>query len=119
MENKIKILLAALTKKSLNNETVWSKTSGDNEFKIILSKATLTIDKWLDEDGENYDVKIYNEDGEEIESIHSMESEDFDNENFKLLQGLHDAVSKTFYKIDETIDSILDELENKKIIGKN
>lgn len=119
MDNKLNILIKALTEKNLNKGTVWQKTSGEGEFKIQLNKATLTIDKWNDDDGDNFSLEIYNEDGEKIQQIHTMASLIHeDAENFTLLSDLYNSVINTYYKTDETIDSIINEIKNKDIIGK-
>lgn len=119
MDNKLITLITALTEKNLNNDTIWQKTSGNNEFKIQLNKATLTIDKWDDEDGDNYSLEIYNENGEKIQYLHSMESDESDQNNFETLMKLHNSVIKTYFKVEETIDNILNEITNNKVIGKN
>ena len=119
MNNTLKNLVKALSEKNLRNETIWTKTSGENEFKIKMNKASLTVDHWNDEDGENYDLTIYNENGEQIEYVHVMTNDAFDKENFDLLKKHYESVNKTYYKVDETLDSILNEIENKKIVGNN
>lgn len=118
MDNKLNILIKELTEKNLNKGAVWQKTSGEGEFKIQLNKATLTIDKWNDEDGDNFSLDIYNENGEKIKQIHTMASLLEDAENFALLSDLYNSVINTYYKTDETIDSIINEIKNKDIIGK-
>ncbi len=113
MNDKLHTLLNVLTEKNINNETIWLKTSGDNEFKIKLSKAHLTVSQWNDGDGENYDIAIYNANGEQIEYLHVMSNDIFNKEEFDLLKKHYESVTKTYYKVDETINSIIDELIKK------
>jgi len=117
MEVRIKNLIQLLQNKTENKEAIWSRTSGDNEFKIEINNSTITTDMWADSDTIYYDFAILNENGDVVERI--SVNDNFRFEEYQILSRLYDIVKNTYFKVDETIDNILLELNsNKKIGGK-
>lgn len=111
MRDKIVHLINKLIERNSKKDMFWSKTSSDSEFKTTINKATITIEKWNDEDGENFEFCLYNSNGEKIEEIHIMESQVDD--NIQLLKNLYNSAVENYFKVDETIDGIIDSLNNE------
>ncbi|MCD8413699.1 hypothetical protein [Tenacibaculum finnmarkense] len=108
MRAKLKVLIKRITEKNQQDKIIWEKTSTETEFKATIGKATITINNWVDEDGENYQFEIYNIDGERIENILLMDS--LGDDNILLLHELYSTVIESYYQVDKTIDDILDDL---------
>ncbi|ROH96516.1 hypothetical protein EGI15_01600 [Chryseobacterium cucumeris] len=118
MDTKIRTLIQMLKDKTANKEAIWSRTSGDNEFKIEINKATITTDFWYHNDVGYYDIIILNENGDTIERV--VVNNDNLDENYWILHEFYEIVKNNYLKVDETIDNILIELNtSNKIGGKN
>ncbi|WP_288447308.1 hypothetical protein [uncultured Chryseobacterium sp.] len=115
METKIKILIQMLRDKTANKDAIWSRTSGENEFKIEINKATITTDCWYQDDIWYFDVIILNENGDTIERV--VANDGNLDENYMILSEFYDVVKNNYFKIDETIDDILFELNTNNKIG--
>lgn len=110
MREKLKELIKRVTEKNELDKIIWEKTSVDTEFKASIGKATITVNNFQDQDGENYVFKIYNTNGDQIEDIILMDS--MEDNNIILLKDLYSSVIECYYKVDKTIDDILNDLEN-------
>lgn len=109
-------LINALTEKTDAKHAIWEKTSRPNEFKIILGAGALTIDNWEDNKFLDYfEIAIYNNNGDKIEKFIVTNDDD---DEFLILQDLHNSVKREYYKVDETITSLLNEIETEDSIGK-
>jgi len=112
----IKTLIEKLIKKTNDNQAIWTKTSLDNEFKLDLEKGAITTDNFETTDGEIFvDLVIRNENGDIIENVRVGVSE---KEDYKLITGLHNIAKRKYYRVEETIKTIFEELDSDKIIGK-
>jgi hypothetical protein len=118
MEVRIKNLIFLLKNKTINKEAIWSRTSGENEFKIEFNNATITTDMWYIEDKLFYDFAILNENGDTIERI-SVNTLDSDYDDYMIISDFYDVIKNNYFKVDETIDSILIELNSSAKIGSN
>lgn len=108
-------LIKALIVKTVSKKAIWGKTSRENEFKLYLEKGAITTDCWNDDrGGESVDFAIYNIHGDKIDNF-IAEKGDTD---YTLLIELHSAAKREFYKVDETIGNLFDEINNDKSIGK-
>ena len=118
MDEKIIQLIKSLTLKTIMNKAKWNKTSRDTEFKLILSDGSITVDAWFDEErGEACnDFRLYNKNGDGVYSMLNSYGEH--SEKFDLVNDLHSAAKGKFYKIDETIDSILKEVDSVLTVGE-
>lgn len=111
----IKILIDKLKKKTELGQAIWSKTSRDTEFKLELQKGAITIDNWEDGEGLFVDIAILNENGETIErDVFNVSEEDYN-----VLFEIYMLAKNSYYKIDETLKTIFDELDSPKIVGKD
>ncbi len=112
-----KSLVEKLIARTINKTALWEKTSRDNEFRLQLTNSLITIDKWYDNQIPSMliDMAIYNEEGQQIDKIVL----DLSDEGYEQLEVLHNAIKRSYYKVDETFKSILDELDSGKQIGRN
>jgi hypothetical protein len=111
----IQNLIKALLKKTLDKKATWGKTSRPNEFKLLFEKGAVTTDYWsTDDNEETVDIGIYNSFGDRIDNIYLSKGED----GFDLLNELHQAAKREFYKVDETITGLFDEVQSDKTVGK-
>lgn len=112
------VLIEKLKKKTIDGQAKWTKTSADNEFKLELSKGAITIDNWPSTNfGYMFvDIVVINDNGDVIERAAFTDEEDL--EDYNKVLDLHKEVSKSYYKVDETIKTIFDELDSDKIVGK-
>jgi len=118
MEDRIKNLIQLLEKKTRNNDAIWTRTSGDNEFKIDINNSTITTDMWSIEDLIYYEFVILNENGDQVERIVVGDNDPFSNE-FQIVTNFYEAVKNNYFKVDETIESILKELNSGIKLGGN
>ena len=111
-----KTLVVKLQEKTTRKETIWSRTSLYSEFKLDLEKGAITVNKWYDEEErQSYvSISILNNFGDRIDSfaITSNEKEDYKN-----LDELYTLVKRAYYKVEETIHNIFNELNSSKTIG--
>jgi len=117
IDPKYKKIIDILIEKSKSKNAIWHKTSRDNEFKINLKSSTLTVDSWHnDKDGLNYiDLIIRNQRGDTIGRL--VYSDEGESEEYKYLDVLHNYARESYYKVDETIDNIFEELSGDGKIG--
>jgi hypothetical protein len=116
MENKILNIINIFKEKTISGDAVWTRTSSDNEFKIQFANATITTDNWFVDNKMCFDFVILNQNGDTIERL-SITDEDFLNSDYALLSSFYETVKNSYYKVDETIDSIIKELNTSKKIG--
>jgi hypothetical protein len=115
ISEKLKTLIEKLKIKTESRQALWKKTSRDTEFKLEFQKGAVTIDNWTDDIGTFVDLRIINENGDEVEEV-VFNSNSF--EQYIILQELSELVKKSYYKTDETFKTLLDELDSDKIVGK-
>jgi hypothetical protein len=112
--SKMKDLIMALIDKTISQKAIWGKTSRPNEFKLSLENGAVTTDRWSQDGDEIVDCCIYNVYGDKIDNfVAKSEEPDFD-----LLRELHDAAKREFYKVDETINNMFNELNDDYSVGK-
>lgn len=117
ISENLKVLIDKLKKKTESGKAIWSKTSVETEFKLELQKGAITTDKWDDsQNGESLvDLLIINANGDVIERAVFGESEPIE---YKQLLEVYELAKKSYYKVDETIKTIFDELDSENTVGK-
>jgi hypothetical protein len=116
--DNFKELLEKLKAKTLNRQAIWTKTSGDDEYKLDFGKGAVTVDRWVNPgDGNEYtECVIFNEDGNKVERIAVSDTEKAE---FDTISELHLLARNAFFKTDETFKSLFKELDSDDIIGNN
>jgi len=116
MEKVAQDLINRLIQKTEKNQAVWNKTSRSNEFKIELSNGKITTDVWFNEEESwSGDFRLYNDNGDEIYSV--CVQNDSESEDFNLLSKLNTVIKNKYYKVEETIEGVLEEVSGDDIIG--
>ncbi|MEC7770837.1 MAG: hypothetical protein VX798_06615 [Bacteroidota bacterium] len=116
MDNKIKGLIEKLISKTKSGKAHWGKTSSENEYKLAFKNAMITSDTWFDNTTgmQVADFIIRNNRGDTIQQFVFHESED----GFELLKNLNASIVESYFKVDETINDIFNELDSDKDVGK-
>lgn len=114
-------VIRKLTEKSGNREVNWLKIR-DNEFKVLLKSGAITISKNYFDPEEQYYLylRIYNLQGDTIYENSTNENEEITEStqlSFKTLDELFTLARSSYYKVEETIESIIDELSHENEIG--
>lgn len=112
--SNISSLIEAIVEKTESKEAIWGKTSRPDEFKLFLENGAVTTDWWTENGNEVIDFAIYNSFGDRIDNFIAYKGE-FD---FNLLNKLHSAAKREFYKVDETIENLFKEIKFVKSVGK-
>ena len=124
MKQNIIVLIDKVIKKTSKKQAVWSKTSSPNEFSLKLPGGRITTDSWTGEDDYNdrpgqemVDITIYNESGDVAFSRTYTKQEDPD--AFAIVAELHQEANASYYQLDKTVDSMLAEMGDDKILGED
>lgn len=116
MEEKYRVLVEKLNSNTLEKKITWETTSLDNQYKVKLGLGSIVLSKVARRVSRNkiiylrtyYELEIINDEGSVSNSISLYEKE---NKDFLLLKELYINIENTYLKRDETIDSMLDELD--------
>jgi hypothetical protein len=111
--NNIENLILALIEKTNKKEAIWGKTSRPNEFKLNFEKGAVTSDLWDKNGDEIVDFSIYNSFGDQIYNYSAQKGE----VGYEILLELHNNAKREFYKVDETISNLFNEVKSDKSIG--
>lgn len=112
--NKYNTLLVGLYNSTLENRISWQKTGRQNEFNTeisiytvsisILSQGTFSITR---EKGEKYALILINADGDQID----MQEFDPTDDEYKVIVSLYAEARRSYYNVDEVLDTLIDELK--------
>ena len=112
--DSLKNIAEKLIQKTKEKQVIWEATSG-NGFKVRLSTSSIIIDYYMDtDDCVLYVLTIFNQNGIEIDKCSVVEK----NINPDVLQELYECARKSHFKIEETYQSILTELNTVSVLGK-
>ena len=112
-------LLQKLFKKTKEKLAVWNKSSGEEQFVLKLTDGTIIIEADFDlNEGTVFRFSILNNDGVRIEFFEVKD--DFNNrDDFLLMSELHATIKRIYYKVEETIKNITNEIDNSYIVGSD
>jgi hypothetical protein len=115
IEDKYIKLIKKLTEMSNNGKVNWNQTSRDTEFKVSLKTGSVTTDFWKN-NGENYsiDFSIRNDKGD---SIYHVQADTEEGNDYDLLVALHNSAKSSYFKVDETIENMIEELGKSDTVG--
>jgi hypothetical protein len=116
MDEKAKVLVGKLTKKTNEGCVVWSETARDI-FRVTLPSAKVHIGIPGEyERIERYRLKVSDSAGNEV---YTQEvSENGDEECLELLRELYCAAKGAFYNVKDVFEGLIKELESNDIVGK-
>lgn len=116
---KLKKLIVLLTAKTLDKKAIWNKGSYDNQFKLSLPNGiAVAVHQW-DDNYQNsfWEVIVFNDQGNPIERYETSSDSETSRDDFALLKSFHKAANDQYYKVEETMDTLLNSIETQDIIG--
>lgn len=120
MDAKIKSLIENLYTKTEKREANWERIGKKDQFILILDKGKVYIDKLSTIKGEVvYQFTIMNINGDTIFNVNALKKNEFSVEpqDYDILKELHEVIKKSYFKVDETIDGLLGEINKEGEIG--
>ena len=124
MDTKIKSLIENLLGKTKKKETKWDRVGKSDRFIIYLDTGKVSVDKVISNKGNlYYQFSILNNKGDNIltisETKHSNAFPPPDSTDYDLLKELHEEIKKAYFKVEETIEGLLGEIDKEGEIGKD
>jgi hypothetical protein len=124
MDVKIKSLIENLLAKTKKRETNWDRVGKTDRFILYLDKGKVSVDKVLSNKGNLfYQFNIINTKGDNILTISETKNSNTfpppDATDYNLLKELHEEIKKAYFKVEETIEDLLGEVEKEGEIGKD
>jgi hypothetical protein len=110
-----KTLIEKLIDKTKNDKAIWTKTSGEDEFKLDLAKGAITTDVYGTPVSRMIDFRIWNDQGDVVDTI----SYHRDTPEFKIVHELHALAKRNYFEVDKIVKGIFDELDGDGVIGKS
>ncbi|MEO5909702.1 MAG: hypothetical protein ABIP95_02385 [Pelobium sp.] len=113
---KLAKLIELLTEKTKNKKAIWSKGSGDSQFKISVAEGiAVTISSWTDNWNDHFEVLVFNSNGNIIQRF--VTDNNSTSKDYQLLATFHGVASDQYYKVDETMDALLSSVNSDEVIG--
>lgn len=106
MDDKIRRLIIKLIDSTKNKSIKWSKTDRATEYYVDLKFGRVLVDNTQTR---GKDIVIFNTNGE---SIFYGSQFDEPSDDSKLINDLYERVVSQYLNADETIEGLLDELNN-------
>jgi len=123
MDTKIKSLIENLLGKTKKRETKWDRVGKSDRFIIYLDTGKVSVDKVISNKGNlYYQFSILNNNGDNILTIsETTNSNRFPphSSDYDLLKELHEEIKKAYFKVEETIEGLLGEVDKEGEIGKD
>lgn len=130
VDEKYKELINKVIQKTSEGKSNWLSTGQEDQYVLHLSKGSIVIDKYDRRMSRQvnrmvggqvdflntYEITISNDDGNVVDSF--SVSEDEKPEAWSLLKELYDCARRSYLKIDETLDGMLEEVKTKEQIGQ-
>lgn len=117
----LKHLIQILTVKTTEKKAIWTKASGDKQFKLSINDGiAITVAEYNRNitNGTYHVVNVFNSNGDVIERL---DTEDFNYsiaEN-DLITSFYKSASDSYYKVEETIDALIASVTSQDIVGKD
>lgn len=124
MEAKIKSLIENLLTKTKKRQTNWDRIGKTDRFILFLDTGRVSMDKVLSNKGNLfYQFSIINANGDNILNISETKNSNIfpppDATDYELLKELHEEIKKAYFKVEETIEGLLGEVNKEGEIGKD
>ncbi|OPX94713.1 MAG: hypothetical protein A4E53_00035 [Pelotomaculum sp. PtaB.Bin104] len=115
---KVLKIIELLRSKTESNQAIWNKSSGIAGFQLITQNGSISIDNFYDEheNEEFISFKIFNDNGEVIESFYVGSVTD--KEEYNIMFDFYSTIRRKYLKVDETLDSFFNELSKDGVVGK-
>lgn len=124
MDQKIKKLVDSLILKTKEKNANWDRVGASNQFVLSLDGGKVILDKLVSkQDGLFFRLLIINNNAEVIFTLNAKRIDkpplrvggenDFDH-----LKELYEIINRIYFKVDETIEGIIGEIERIGNVGK-
>lgn len=120
--DKILKLIDSLYEKTINKQANWEKLGSDERFSLSLEMGRIVVDKIPSKSGGNvFYFGIINKKGELITSSTFTKDPTYhiETEQYKKIKDFHERIRSSYYKVDETIESLLKEINKSGDIGNS
>jgi len=106
-----------LRDKTSEKKAIWNKTSGQDEYKLQIGEGSSIVVSF---DYGNYNseyitISIFNKNGDMVERYDNENEQDEDSS--KLLWSFHKAARDSYYKVEETMEHLLNEISKQDVVG--
>ena len=120
MDDKIRTLINNLSTKTDSREANWERVGRSEKFNLILENGIISMDKLVSNKGNLiYQFSISNLKGDIIQQVSAIKKDTFPLDfDYETLKEFHQNIKKAYFKVDETIDGLLGEIEKEGEIGK-
>ncbi len=120
LPEKLKNLIVLLKEKTDLKKAIWNKTSGEDQFKLSISDgSSIVIGKYSgNHDNLHIMLLVFNSNGDAIER-YDTEVEEYNKEEWDLVFSFHKSVSDSYYKVEETMDALLQQISSQDVIGES
>lgn len=120
MDSKIISLIENLRNKTRKGLSKWVRVGKGELFQLKLETGQITIDKFFTKTNNVvYQLAVLNIDGDRIRAVAVNSSTGLVGvQDYELLKTLHEDVKNAYFRVDETLDDILGEIEKEGEIGK-
>lgn len=114
---RLKKIVTLLRDKTLEKKAIWNKTSGQDEYKLQIGEGSSIVVSF---DYGNYDseyitISIFNKNGDMVERYDTENEKDEDSSI--LLWSFHKAARDSYYKVEETMEHLLNEISKQDVVG--
>lgn len=120
MEDKIETLIDNLKAKTINKEANWERVGNGDQFSLTLKSGKVLVDKYITSQSSIlYTILITNNKGDMIYQTNARQniSGEKNIKNYQIIKELHESIKRAYFKVDETIDGLLGEIDEKGKIG--
>lgn len=114
---RLKKIVSLLKDKTSDKKAIWNKTSGQDEYKLLIGEGSSIVVSY---DYGNYNsefitISIFNSNGDMVERYDN--ENELDLESNELLWSFHKTARDAYYKVDETMESLLNEISKQDVVG--
>ncbi|WP_431294603.1 hypothetical protein [Pedobacter sp. P26] len=114
---RLKKIVTLLRDKTSEKKAIWNKTSGQDEYKLQIGEGSSIVVSF---DYGNYNseyitISIFNKNGDMVERYDNENEQDEDSS--KLLWSFHKAARDSYYKVEETMEHLLNEISKQDVVG--
>jgi hypothetical protein len=117
MEAKVKTIIGTIIQGTINRSFVWETTERKSEFRLRFQNGIVTIDKWTTTDEQTgqdsrlADITFHNAAGEQVDRL--VFEADIQRDDYNELAALHEAARRSILKVDEVLDKLFGEIQQK------
>ena len=108
-------IISKLIEKTSDGKALWQRGERESEYVLRFRTGTVSIDHYKNAFDKVIDFTVCNVDGQQVDYFEISKKEN--ERDYNDLKKLYDVVYAKDFKIDETIEGILNELDSDGIVG--